>query len=95
MLNYENIEAFLEDFEQMEFFEQNTSVDEPTGYCLLWHLKNGNYLVFSSTLIKGDRSYSMAAEFDSDNQFVRHIARLSARPHFELILSKYFTNYSL
>ena len=95
MLNYENIEAFLEDFEQMEFFERNTSVDEPTGYCLLWHLKNGNYQVFSSTLIKGDRAYSMAAEFDSDNQFVRHVAHLSARGHFELILSKYFTNYSL
>ena len=93
-LNNEKVESFLGDFEKIIFHIENESVNEPTGYCLLWHLKNGNFIVFSCTMIKGDRAYSMVAEFDSDNNFVVHHARFAARPHFEDVLDDYFEMYS-
>ena len=93
-LNNEKVENFLGDFEKIIFHIENESVNEPIGYCLLWHLKNGNFIVFSSTMIKGDRAYSMVAEFDSDNNFVVHHARFAARPHFEDVLDDYFEMYS-
>ena len=84
---------FLSEFEQIVFHEENESVDEPIGYCLLWHLQNGNFIVFSCTLIKDDRAYGMCAEFDSSYNFVQHLADFAARPHFENVLKKYFKNY--
>ena len=95
VLDDEKIHDFLGEFEKIVFQEEDESVDEPTGYCLLWHLKNGNFIVFSSTLIKGDRAYSMVAEFDSSCNFVRHRAHFAARTHFENVLKKYFENYQI
>lgn len=96
ILDPEKVEAFLSDFEGMTFFELNESVDEPTGYCLLWHLKDGNFLVFSSTYSESDRrAHGMAAEFDATGQFVRHIGSIDGRIFLENILDEYFTNYSL
>ena len=86
---------FLSEFEQIVFHEENESVDEPIGYCLLWHLQNGNFIVFSCTLIKDDRAYGMCAEFDSSYNFVQHLADFAARPHFENVLKKYFKNYQI
>lgn len=89
------INEFLDDFEKIVFHLNNDSVNEPTGYCLLWHLKNGNFIVFSCTLIKGDRGYSMCAEFDSSYNYVQHIAGFASAPHYDKILSKYFYSYIL
>ena len=71
-LDVNKIDAFLEDFEEIVFHVENDSVNEPVGYCLLWYLKNGNFIVFSCTLIKKDRGYSMVAEFDSTGKFIQH-----------------------
>ena len=92
-LEYEKIEDFLNDFEKIVFHIENESVNEPTGYCLLWYLKNGNFIVFSCT-IKGDRAYSMASEFDATDKFLRHYAGFASEPHYVDILRKYFSNYN-
>ena len=93
-LNNEKVEDFLGDFENIVFHGENESVNEPTGYCLLWHLKNGNFIVFSCTIIKGDRAYSMVAEFDSAYNYVMHYVGFAARPHFEKVVDDYFEMYS-
>ena len=89
------IEVFLLEFENIIFHVENKSVNEPTGYCLLWHLFNGNFIVFSCTMIEGDRAYSMVAEFTSTNEFVKHYGYFAARPYFEQILEDYFKNYEI
>ena len=94
-LDAQKVEDFLNDFEKIVFHLQDDSVNEPTGYCLLWYLKNGNFLVFSCTLIKGDRGYCMAAEFDANDRFVKHYAYFAARPHYDDVLSKYFPDYRI
>jgi hypothetical protein len=93
-LEDEKIEDFLDDFEKIVFHIENDSVNEPTGYCLLWYLKNGNFIVFSCTIIKGDRGYSMVSEFDSTEKFIRHYAYFASQPHYADILRKYFSNFS-
>ena len=92
-LDPNKIDEFLDDFEKIVFHIENDSVNEPTGYCLLWHLKNGNFIVFSCTIIDGDRGYSMVSEFDSTSQFVKHYAYFASEPHYDNILSKYFSSY--
>ena len=94
-LDENKIEEFLNEFEQIVFHIESESVKEPTGYCLLWHLKNGNFIVFSCTMIKGDRAYSMVAEFDLNGNFIMHHVNFAARPHFEEVLKKYFKNYQI
>ena len=93
-LDSEKIEAFLDDFTKIMFFDLSESVNEPTGYCLIWYLKNGNFMVFSCTLIEGDRAYSMAAEFNSSDEFVCHHADFDSMPQYENLLRKYFKAYS-
>ena len=94
-LDAQKVEDFLNDFEKIVFHLQDDSVNEPTGYCLLWYLKNGNFIVFSCTLIKGDRAYDMAAEFDANDRFVKHYVCFAARPHYDNVLSKYFPDYDV
>ena len=51
VLHPEKFDEFLSDFEKITFFVGwSDSVNEPTGYCMLWYLKNGNYIVISSTI---------------------------------------------
>lgn len=88
-------EAFLSSFESIIFHVEDKSTNEPTGYCLLWHLTNGNFIVFSCTMIEGDRAYSMVSEFNSSNEFVMHYGYFAARPYFEKILEKYFKHYEM
>jgi len=71
ILDKDKFSDFLCEFEEIVFHIVNDSVDEPTGYCLLWYLKNGNFIVFSCTMIEGDRAYSMVSEFDSTNNFIK------------------------
>ena len=94
-LDRNEIENFLNEFEQIVFHIESESVKEPTGYCLLWYLKNGNFIVFSCTMIKGDRAYSMVAEFDSNGNFIKHHVNFAARPQFEEVLKKYFKSYQI
>ena len=94
VLDKEKHEAFLEEFERIIFHDENESVNEPTGYCLLWYLKNGNIMVFSCTLIEGDRAYSVAAEFDSNGNFVKHHANFASGPHYDRIMEEYFESYT-
>ena len=94
ILDGEKIEEFLSDYEKIVFLRENDSVNEPTGYCLIWYLKNGNFIVFSDTSI-GGRAYSMAAEFDASGRFVKHLAHFASRPHYEKILRKYFSSYDV
>jgi hypothetical protein len=93
ILDKDKFSDFLCEFEEIVFHIENDSVDEPTGYCLLWYLKNGNFIVFSCTMIEGDRAYSMVSEFDSTNNFIKHYGYFAARPHYENVLEKYFKNY--
>lgn len=96
VLAEDKVDAFLTEFEKIEFHRKDRSVDEPTGYCLLWHLKNGNYIVFSCTLFESERiGYSMVAEFDSSNAFVCHIGFFAAKPHFDLIVGDFFEQYDI
>lgn len=93
ILDSEKIEDFLEDFEKIEFHLGNKSVNEPIGYCLLWHLKNGNFIVFCCT--PGvNIGYSMVSEFDSTNKFVEHYLEFAAAPHYADVLDKYFNTYA-
>ena len=94
ILDDEKTEEFLLDFEKIVFHLENDSVNEPTGYCLIWYLKNGNFIVFSDTSI-GNKAYSMAAEFDASGRFVNHLAHFASRPHYEKILRKYFSSYDV
>ena len=92
-LDSNKIEEFLDDFEEIIFFSLNESVNEPTGYCLLWHMKDGTLSVFSCPIIPGDRGYSMVATFDSTGKFLHHDGYFAAEPHYVLVLSKYFSSY--
>ncbi|MBQ3572409.1 MAG: hypothetical protein IJA15_06250 [Clostridia bacterium] len=92
-LDSNKIEEFLDDFEEIIFFHGNKSVNEPTGYCLLWHFKDGTFMVFSCTIIPGDRGYDMVATFDSTGKFLSHGGYFAAEPHYVLVLSKYFSSY--
>jgi len=81
------------DSEKIEFHLGNDSVNEPTGYCLLWHLKNGNFIVFCCT--PGvNIGYTMVSEFDSTNKFVEHYLEFAAAPHYADVLDKYFNTYA-
>lgn len=93
ILNEDKFADFLEEFETIVFHQVNESVNEPTGYCLLWYLRNGSCIVFSCTMVEGDRAYDMAAEFALDGTFIRHHAHFASRPHYENILEKYFEDY--
>ena len=95
VLEEEKICEFLTDFEQIDFIVENVSVNEPTGYCLLWYLINGNFIVFSCTIVEGDRAYDMVAEFSEECEFLRHYAYFGAAPHFDLVLGKFFESYIL
>ena len=95
ILDSEKIEAFLDDFEEIMFFDSSESVNEPTGYCLIWYLKNSNFIVFSCTMIEEDRAYSMAAEFNSSDEFVCHHADFDSMPQYEDLLKKYFEEYDI
>lgn len=97
VLAEDKVDAFLTEFEKIEFHRKDRSVIEPaTGYCLLWYFKNGNYTVFSSTMSEDNRiGYSMVAEFDSSNAFVRHIGFFAAKPHFDLIVGNFFEKYNI
>ena len=94
-LDTNKINEFLDDFEKIVFHIENESVNEPIGYCLIWHLKNGNFIVFCCTLVAGDRGYSMVSEFDSTCRFIKHYADFASGPHYDDILSKYFPSYIL
>ena len=94
-LDTNKINEFLDDYEKIQFHIKNDSVNEPVGYCLLWYLKNGNFIVFCCTLVDGDRGYSMASEFDSTCRFIKHYAYFASGPHYDNILSKYFSSYIL
>lgn len=93
-LDNDKIESFLDDYEEIIFHGENDSVNEPTGYCLLWHFKNGNFIVFSCTEI-GRRAYSMVAEFDQNCNFVVNHGYFASGPHYDDIVSKYFSSYIL
>ena len=56
-----------------------------------------NRIAYSSdcTIIDGDRGYSMVSEFDSTSQFVKHYAYFASEPHYNNILSKYFSSYNI
>ena len=53
------------------------------------HQKNGDMLVLSCTLIDGI-CYSFVSKFDSNNNYITHIARFADRPQFESLLDAYF-----
>ena len=42
-LDAQKVEDFLNDFEKIVFHLQDDSVNEPTGYCLLWYLKKWQF----------------------------------------------------
>ena len=95
VLDRDMFEEFLTDYEEIEFHIDNCSVNEPTGYCLVWYLKNGNFIVFSCTGTSAEGVYSMCSEFDSESKFIKHYADFAARPHYDMILDKYFENYNI
>ena len=94
VLDESKIEEFLIEYEKVIFHIKNESVNEPTGYCLLWYLTNGNFIVFSCTFIEGeDRAYDMVAEFSEDCKFLRQFVHFASFPHHELILDEFFESY--
>ena len=99
ILDDSKLESFLLDFEEIIFSLESSSTNEPSGYCLLWHLNNGNFIVFSITCkssigCKSEIAYSMAAEFDSESNFIKHYANWNSEDRYESLLKKYFKNYN-
>lgn len=50
-------------------------------------------LVLSCTLIDGI-CYSFVSKFDSNNNYITHIARFADRPQFESLLDAYFVTHT-
>jgi hypothetical protein len=92
-LEYEKNEAFLKDFGKIGFWNLDSSINEPAGYCLLLNLENNNYIVVSCTRIESI-NYGMFAEFDSNDQFCHHIASFDGISQFENLLVDYFETYT-
>lgn len=92
-LDSDKIDDFLSEFEEIIFHRKDKSVNEPTGYCLIWYLKNGDFIVFSCTT-RDNKGYSMVAKFDSSDKFIEHQAYFASKPHYDMVLSKYFSTYN-
>ena len=86
-------EEFIEEFCQFQFDSEGKSVNEPTGYCLILHLKNDHFYIVSCAYYGVKTAYRMTAEFDSDYNFVKNIGPLDGQPAFERLLDKYFDKY--
>lgn len=84
---------FLSDFSEVFFLEMKENAKEPIGYCLLINLQDGNYIVVSFTRVN-NVGYGMFAEFDSNDNFVKHIARFDGgQTLYVQILDEYFESY--
>ena len=88
-LDHRQFESFIVKLSSITFHKENFSVNKPIGKALILHQKNGDMLVLSCTLIDGI-CYSFISKFDSNNNYITHIARFADRPQFESLLDAYF-----
>jgi hypothetical protein len=92
-LNADAKEQLLTDFSVIAFMGVDESVNEPTGYCLLFNLTNGDYIVVSSTTLNG-WSYGMFARFNSNDEFQSVVASFDGvQEQFANLLDNYFQTY--
>lgn len=82
-------ENFIIRLSTIRFHIDNRSVNKPIGKTLILHQKSGNMIVLSCTSIESV-GYSFVSEFDSNNNYIAHIARFAERPLFELLINEYF-----
>lgn len=90
-LDHNQFESFIIELSTIRFHIYNHSVNKPIGRTLILHQKNGDMIVLSCTLIN-DVSYSFISKFDSNNNYITHIAFFADRPSFETLLNTYFLN---
>ena len=88
-LDHRQFESFIVKLSSITFHKENFSVNKPIGKALILHQKNGDMLVLSCTLIDGI-CYSFVSKFDSNNNYITHIAKFADRPQFESLLDAYF-----
>ena len=88
-LDHRQFESFIVKLSSITFHKENFSVNKPIGKALILHQKNGDMLVLSCTLI-GGICYSFVSKFDSNNNYITHIARFADRSQFESLLDAYF-----
>lgn len=82
-------ESFIIKLSCITFHKESYSVNKPIGKTLVLHQKNGDMIVLSCTIID-DRGYSFASKFDSNCNYIAHIAYFADRPKFESLLNEYF-----
>ncbi len=88
-LNENLTDDFLRDLSKITFHLLNDSTLEPVKECTKINMSDGSFVILSCTLV--DKiGYSMVAEFDSNGNFVKHIAFFADRPSYERMISKYF-----
>lgn len=88
-LDKSQFESFIMELSSIAFHLENFSVNKPIGKTLVLHQKNGDMIVLSCTLID-DLGYSFVSKFDSNNNYIAHIAYFADRPQFESLLNAYF-----
>ena len=88
-LDYSQFESFITKLSSITFHKENYSVNKPIGRTLILHQKNGDMIVLSCTVIDGI-GYSFVSKFDSNNNYITHIAKFADRPQFESLLNTYF-----
>lgn len=88
-LDDSHFESFIIELSSITFHIENYSANKPLGKTLILHQKNGDMIVLSCTKV-GDIGYSFASKFDSNSNFITHIANFADRPKFEALLNEYF-----
>lgn len=88
-LDNSQFESFIIELSSITFHKRNYSANKPIGKTLVLHQKNGDMIVLSCTLVDG-RGYGFASKFDSNCNYITHIAYFADRPKFESLLNEYF-----
>lgn len=89
MLDTSLLDSFILELSTITFHDQNESANSPVGNTLVLHQSNGDMLIISCSLIEGI-AYSFVSRFDSNNNYIEHIASFADRPKFKRLLMKYF-----
>ncbi len=88
-LESQYIDEFLKELSKITFHLESKSTFEPIKECLKITKENDNFIILSCTVIDGV-GYSMVAEFDSDGNFLNHLAYFADRPTYEKMIKEFF-----
>lgn len=90
VLEQDKMDAFIDEFSMVRFHHGDICAEEPVGYGLRIVLQNDHFLILAAKVTKR-HGYGMAAEFDEDCNFVKHIVTFAEASRFNGLLEKYFS----